>query len=70
MVLGSGMAGFGAARYLHDQGARAEVYDQNPYFGGQVVNDIFRDATGHVDPWAAIPRRRRMDWELYEHPEV
>jgi protoporphyrinogen oxidase len=46
VVLGSGMAGFGAASYLHDQGVRAEVYDQNPYFGGHTAS--LRDARGFL----------------------
>lgn len=40
------MAGFGAARYLHDQGVRAEVYDQNQYFGGHTAS--LRDANGFL----------------------
>jgi protoporphyrinogen oxidase len=46
VVLGSGMAGFGAATYLHDRGVRAEVYDQNPYFGGHTAS--LRDAKGFL----------------------
>lgn len=42
VVIGTGMAGFGAAHRLHAEGIRPVVYDQNPYFGGHTAS--FRDA--------------------------
>lgn len=41
VVIGTGMAGFGAAHRLHAEGMRPVVYDQNPYFGGHTAS--FRD---------------------------
>jgi protoporphyrinogen oxidase len=46
VVLGSGMAGFGAATYLRGQGVRATVYDKNPYFGGHTAS--LRDRNGFL----------------------
>lgn len=37
-VLGTGMAGFGAAHHLHSAGIRATLYDKNPYHGGNTAS--------------------------------
>lgn len=41
VVIGTGMAGFGAAHRLHAEGMHPVVYDQNTYFGGHTAS--FRD---------------------------
>jgi protoporphyrinogen oxidase len=43
-VLGSGMAGWGAAYQLQSEGVRAAMYDQNSYYGGHTAS--FRHGTG------------------------
>jgi protoporphyrinogen oxidase len=46
VVIGSGMAGFGAATRLVAEGKRPVVYDQNAYYGGHTAS--FRDAKGFL----------------------
>ena len=46
VVLGTGMAGYGAARQLSDNGIRPVVYDKNTYFGGHTAS--FRDEQGFI----------------------
>ena len=46
VVIGSGMAGFGAARRIAAEGGRAVIYDQNPYYGGHTAS--FRDSKGFL----------------------
>jgi len=45
-VIGSGMAGFGAATRLARDGSRPVVYDKNAYYGGHTA--AFRDASGFL----------------------
>jgi protoporphyrinogen oxidase len=45
-ILGSGMAGFGAAHRLHAEGIRATVYEQSDYYGGHTAS--FRDDKGFL----------------------
>ncbi|MGN6463047.1 MAG: protoporphyrinogen/coproporphyrinogen oxidase [Pseudolabrys sp.] len=40
------MAGFGAARRLHDEGIKPVMYDKNPYYGGHTMS--FRHDPGFV----------------------
>jgi len=44
IVLGSGMAGFGAAHRLHAEGITPTMYDKNAYHGGHTAS--FRSETG------------------------
>jgi|SRR6185369_6341900 protoporphyrinogen oxidase len=44
VVLGSGMAGFGAAQRLKSEGIRPILYEKAPYFGGHTAS--FRDEAG------------------------
>jgi len=37
-ILGSGMAGFGAAYRLHEEGIPSVVYDKNAYYGGHTAS--------------------------------
>ena len=46
VVLGSGMAGFGAASHLRTKGIRTVVYDKAPYYGGHTAS--FRDSKGFL----------------------
>jgi protoporphyrinogen oxidase len=45
-VLGSGMAGWGAAYQLQNEGVRATMYDQNSYYGGHTAS--FRHRSGFI----------------------
>lgn len=40
-ILGSGMAGFGAAHHLHQQGLTSVMYDKNSYYGGHTSSYVF-----------------------------
>ncbi|HKQ25246.1 MAG TPA: NAD(P)-binding protein [Burkholderiales bacterium] len=46
VVLGTGMAGFGAASFLHGKDVRPVVYDKNAYYGGHTAS--FRDKNGFL----------------------
>lgn len=46
VVLGSGMAGFGAASRFRTEGIRPVLYDKNPYYGGHTAS--FRDRDGFL----------------------
>jgi len=46
VVLGSGMAGFGAAYQLHAEGITPTIYDKNSYHGGHTAS--FRDGSGFL----------------------
>ena len=46
VVLGTGMAGFGAAHRLHAEGTRSVVYDKADHFGGHTAS--FRDDKGFL----------------------
>ncbi len=46
VVLGSGMAGFGAAHRLHGEGITPVMYDKNSYYGGHTTS--FRYETGFL----------------------
>jgi protoporphyrinogen oxidase len=46
IILGTGMAGFGAAYRLHAEGLTPVMYDKNPYHGGHTAS--FRSDTGFI----------------------
>ncbi|HTX76837.1 MAG TPA: NAD(P)-binding protein, partial [Terracidiphilus sp.] len=46
VVLGSGMAGYGAAHRLHAEGIAPVMYDKNPYYGGHTAS--FRNDAGFL----------------------
>jgi protoporphyrinogen oxidase len=46
VVIGSGMAGFGAAHRLHAEGITPVMYDKNSYYGGHTAS--FRYETGFL----------------------
>lgn len=46
VVIGSGMAGFGASQFLNAEGVRPVLYEQSAYFGGHTAS--FRDEHGFL----------------------
>jgi protoporphyrinogen oxidase len=46
VVVGSGMAGFGAAHRLRSEGVRPVIYERSSYFGGHTAS--FRDSSGFL----------------------
>lgn len=46
IILGTGMAGFGAAYHLHNEGITPVMYDKNKYYGGHTSS--FRYDTGFL----------------------
>src|SRR6266850_2574993 len=46
VVLGTGMAGFGAAHRLHSEGITPTMYDKNGYYGGHTAS--FRNELGFL----------------------
>src|SRR5277367_763142 len=46
VVLGTGMAGFGAAHRLHAEGIAPVMYDKNSYYGGHTAS--FRSGSGFL----------------------
>src|SRR5262249_12769944 len=46
VILGTGMAGFGAAYRLHAEGIRPVMYDKNAYHGGHTAS--FRSGSGFL----------------------
>jgi protoporphyrinogen oxidase len=46
IVVGSGMAGFGAAHRLQDNGIRPVIYERSSYYGGHTAS--FRDSSGFL----------------------
>ena len=57
VVLGSGMAGFGAAHRLHQEGIEPVMYDKNSYYGGHTMS--FRYESGFlfdVGPIYLLPK--------------
>ncbi|MGB8030158.1 MAG: FAD-dependent oxidoreductase [Terracidiphilus sp.] len=45
-ILGSGMAGFGAAHRLHEEGMPSILYDKNEYYGGHTAS--FQHESGFI----------------------
>ena len=45
-VLGSGMAGFGAAHRLHSEGATSIMYEKKPYYGGHTTT--YKNDSGFI----------------------
>ena len=38
VILGAGMAGFGAAHHLYNEGIRVKIYERNNYYGGHAAS--------------------------------
>jgi hypothetical protein len=60
VVLGSGMAGFGAANILHAQGQRAVVYEKSPYYGGHTASFIDKGFLFDLGPHISFTKDERI----------
>ena len=47
-ILGAGMAGFGAANRLADEGVRATLYEARDAIGGHTSTHVYGDGFTHV----------------------
>jgi protoporphyrinogen oxidase len=62
VVVGTGMAGFGATYRLHQEGITPNVYDKNPYYGGHTAS--FRFEGGYifdVGPHISYTKDKRIE---------
>lgn len=60
-ILGSGMAGFGAAHRLHIQGHHATLYEKRPYYGGHTASYVFENGfTIDEGPHVSFTKVERM----------
>ncbi|QZZ22110.1 NAD(P)-binding protein [Leptothermofonsia sichuanensis E412] len=71
VVLGSGMAGFGAVHRLHSEGIQSCTYDQHPYYGGHTAshtsaNGFTFDEGPHVS-FTKIERLQKLLAENVNH---
>src|SRR5690349_17962718 len=60
-VLGSGMAGWGAAYRLHQEGLTPVTYDMNPYHGGHTAS--FKHSNGFIfdeGPHVSFTKHERL----------
>ena len=60
-ILGTGMAGFGAAHRLHEEGIASITYDKNEYFGGHTAS--FKHPTGFIfdeGPHVSFTKHERL----------
>jgi len=61
VILGAGMAGFGAAHRLHGEGVGSVMYEQKPYHGGHTAS-FHRDGFIFDDgPTSRSPRMRAFN---------
>ena len=61
VILGSGMAGFGAAHRLHQEGVPAITYDKNVYYGGHTAS--FKHSSGFIfdeGPHVSFTKHERL----------
>jgi protoporphyrinogen oxidase len=61
VVLGSGMAGWGAAYRLYQEGVQSITYDKNPYYGGHTAS--FKSPTGFIfdeGPHVSFTKHERL----------
>lgn len=70
-ILGSGMAGFGAAHRLHIQGHHATLYEKRPYYGGHTASYAFEngftiDEGPHVS-FTKVERMQKLLADSVEH---
>jgi protoporphyrinogen oxidase len=59
-VLGSGMAGFGAAHRLRQQGLTPVIYEKMPYYGGHTASFEIRGFTFDEGPHVSFTRDERI----------
>jgi len=60
-ILGSGMAGFGAAHRLHEEGVPSITYDKNAYYGGHTAS--FKHSSGFIfddGPHVSFTKHERL----------
>jgi protoporphyrinogen oxidase len=60
-ILGSGMAGWGAAYRLHQEGISSVTYDKNEYYGGHTAS--FKHSTGFIfdeGPHVSFTKHERL----------
>jgi protoporphyrinogen oxidase len=60
VILGSGMAGLGAARCFHAEGLSSTVYDKNPYPGGHTTSHRVGGFTFDEGPHVSFTRNERI----------
>jgi len=61
VILGSGMAGWGAAHRLHEEGVPSIMYDKNSYYGGHTAS--FKYSTGFIfdeGPHVSFTKHERL----------
>lgn len=69
-ILGSGMAGFGAAHRLHIQGHHATLYEKRPYHGGHTASYVFENGfTIDEGPHVSFTKVERMQKLLADSVE-
>src|SRR5262245_41600386 len=59
-ILGSGMAGLGAARCLHAEGLSSTLYDKNPYPGGHTASHEVSGFVFDEGPHVSFTKNERM----------
>jgi protoporphyrinogen oxidase len=60
VVVGSGMAGFGAASTLHAQGQRPVVYEKSAYYGGHTASFVDRGFLFDLGPHISFTKDERI----------
>jgi len=60
VVLGSGMAGFGAANILHSEGLRPVVYERSPYYGGHTASFVDKGFLFDLGPHISFTKDERI----------
>jgi protoporphyrinogen oxidase len=60
VVVGTGMAGFGAAHRLHQDGINPTMYDKNPYYGGQTASFPHGEFSFDVGPHISFTKDARI----------
>ncbi len=70
VILGSGMAGFGAAHRLHTEGHRATLYEKRAYHGGHTASYVFENGfTVDEGPHVSFTKVERMQKLLADSVE-
>lgn len=60
VVLGTGMAGFGAAHRLHQEGMAPVLYDKNSYFGGHTASFVDEGFLFDLGPHISFTKDERV----------
>ncbi|HJY42667.1 MAG TPA: FAD-dependent oxidoreductase [Steroidobacteraceae bacterium] len=67
VVIGSGMAGYGAATVLHTQGQRPVVYEKSPYYGGHTASFVDKGFLFDLGPHISFTKDERIQKLLAGH---